>query len=407
MIIATATGTLGIGKAMSARHEKELTLWLTSSVLLFAAAIFLLATPVVYRAVGAITSPNLSGLLVPVATLACVAHAHWLTQLWQPDRRTQVALRRAAMIWGPVYGGAIVLMVGLYATADLGPAAPLRFAAAYAHVPQVVAFQLVYTVALITTVVATVRQCRALALPGRPDFAGELKKSVGFFALALGFDLVNVAITLTAMVGVATGHAGLGDIAETAWLATICSCIAANWGLGRMVVPTLLEEFRDDRVLEPLWKTVTDGAPGVILAPRSWWNRLNTRVTLGRRITEVRDGEKHLSPWWSVVPGLAVEYFANEVTSQEDRVPGDQHDQAWDLVAAKDAATLLYAAQLRRRIAAPTPQQGERLMKLPGMDVSISEERAHLVRVARHLTHPTVLQAVKLAHAKAASTVQG
>ncbi|WP_331718366.1 DUF6545 domain-containing protein [Streptomyces sp. NBC_00624] len=411
IVIAALSAILGIVKGVEAwRHEKELTLKLAASVLLFAAVIFLLATPWVYRAVGALVhSPNISALIVPAATLVCVAHAHVMTQLWHPERRAPAALRRTAMIWAPVYAGAIILMVVLYVTADLGPATPLRFAAAYAHVPQIVLFHLVYFTALITTIVECVRQCRSMSLPGRPDFVASLGRSIGYFVIALVLDLVNVAISTTAMIGAAMGNHRLAGIADLAWSATIASCLAATYGLGRMMVPARLEEHRDGRALRALWKSLMP--PGdsreLILAPRTWRSGWETRVTVRRRVTEVRDLQDHLSPWWSVEPGLAVERLTKDLSGPSgEPAGGDQvngNPQAWDAVAAKAAATLLYAAQLRDKNA-PVPLQ-ERLEELPGLDVPIPDERPHLVRVARHMTHPVVLQAVALATRHAGSAM--
>ncbi|MFD4412492.1 DUF6545 domain-containing protein [Streptomyces sp. NPDC058475] len=411
LVIAVSTLGLGTAKALAARHQREWTLRLTSSVLITAGLIFLLATPVVYRTVGALLhSPNVCALLVPAATLVCVAHAHALIQLWQPERRDPEVLRRTAWRWAPVYGGTIGAMAVLYFRADLGPATPLQFAAAYAHVPEVIAFHFVYWTALITTVVVTVRECRSLSIPGQPDFVENLKKALGWFALALGLDLANVAITATAMIGSATGPRPLNGLAESAWLATIASCIAANIALAAMVLRSRRAERRDLHALQPLHDLVIEDTKNttMVLAPRwSLWTGFNTQLELDSLMAEVSDGMGRLSPWWSSIPSLAVDRLA-AAWQDEPGDGGDHLGDDWNLTAAQAAATLLHAAQARSNDPDPTNPTAIpleiRLSRLPGTDVEPSAEREHLVRVARHLTRPLVIDAVAIAGRAHAAT---
>ncbi|NGO40627.1 hypothetical protein [Streptomyces ureilyticus] len=403
LIIAAATLGLGTVKARAARDQREWTQTLTASVLVFAGLIFLLATPVVYRIVGTVLrSPNIGALLVPVATLVCVAHAHALSQLWQPEQRDPAVLHRTAWRWGPVYGGAITAMTVLYFHADLGPAAPLKFAAAYAHVPEVVALHLIYWTALIVTVVVTVRACRSLSIPGRPDLVENLRKALGWFALALGWDLVNVALTAAALIGSATGPRRLDGLAESAWLATIASCIAANIALASQALRSRRAERRDLRALQPLHDLVIEdddkGDPTVVLAPRWSWTGFGTQLDLNDMMAEVSDGMGRLSPWWSPMPSLAVNRLVT--VWGED---GDDLGAGWDLTAAQAAATLLRAAQDRTDNPTTLPPQ-IRLPRLPGTDVEPHDERQHLVRVAQHLTHPLVIDAVAIAGEAQAAT---
>ncbi|MCW8097109.1 hypothetical protein [Streptomyces tauricus] len=59
----------------------------------------------------------------------------------------------------------------------------------------------------------TVRECRALSIPGRPDLVENLKKALAWFVLALAFDLVNVAITAATIIG-STGPRRLDGLNE-------------------------------------------------------------------------------------------------------------------------------------------------------------------------------------------------
>ncbi|MFD9903702.1 DUF6545 domain-containing protein [Streptomyces sp. NPDC059063] len=401
LTIAAGTFVLCVSKALAARHEPDLTLKLTASVLAHAAVIFLLAAPAVYRPVGAaLGSPNLPALLINCATLLCVAHAHLMTQLWHPARSTPRVLRRAVLTWTPLYAGAIAAMTVLYVRADLsGPARPIRFAAAYAHVPQVVALQLVYLTALITGVVATLLQCRGLIAPspgptaaeqgvrpppeGSGALAKDLHRSVAWFAVALALDLAHVVCSLTAMFHAVGGDHGLDHLADCAWLATIASGLAANHGLGRLTVTARREERRDYQTLRPLWRTVVRANPQLVLAPGLLWSGWDTRIALSRKLVEIRDGARSLSPWMSDAPARAVAHLAR----------GDGGFTAADVVAAQAAATLLYAAGARGD---GEPPADIRLAALPGEDVPAAAERAHLVLVARYLSHPVVTEAVAL-----------
>ncbi|GHI97993.1 hypothetical protein [Streptomyces olivaceus] len=397
MPIAALTLGLGVVKARAVRWQREWTLRLTASVLIIAGMIFLLATPAVYRAIGNTAgSPNICALLVPVATLTCVAHAHALTQLWHEDRRRPAVLRRTATRWCPVYGGAVVTMATLYFDASLGPAAPLRFAAAYAHVPQVVAFHFVYWAALITTVIVAVRECASLSIPGRPRLVDALRRAIVWFAIALGFDLVNVGLTAIALLGSKAGPHRLEGVAQSAWLATIASCIAANVALASMVLRSRRAERRDRRTLLALHDLVVKRDPGVkadpliVLAPRwSLWTGFDTSLELNSLMAEIHDGCGRLNLWWSPLPAAAVFRLAPQWTS------GGPPGEEWDLKAAQDAATVLYAVQARD---AAQPAVVPRLPRLPGADIEPHADRQHLVQTARLLTHPVVREAVELAH---------
>lgn len=417
LVIALSSIGLGIVKALAVRHQREWTLALTASVLIHAGLVFLLATPVIYRAVGtALRSPNICALLVPCITLICVAHAHAMSQLWQPERRDARALRRTALRWLPVYGGALAAMAVLYALADLGPAAPLRFSAAYAHVPEVVALHAVYWTALISTIVATVRECRSLSIPGRPDLVEDLQQSLRFFALALSLDLVNVALNAAALIGSAMGPRPLYGLAETAWLATIASCVAANIALGALVLRSRRAERRDLRTLWALHDLVVGdlaggrgavsepNGPQVVLAPgQSWWSRFDTRLDLTSMMAEIHDAAGRLSPWWSPLPSLAVERLAKDAPEAGSADRGNGPGPDWDLTAAQAAATLLHAARARDSARPPLAPQ-LRVVRLPGADTEPHAERQHLVNVARHLPHPLVTEAVTLAEKAQATT---
>lgn len=135
----------------------------------------------------------------------------------------------------------------------------MKFAAVYSHVPEVVALHFVYWAALITTVVVTVRECSRLSVPGRPGF----RRALGWFAVALGMDLVNVGLTATALLGSKAGTEQLAGVAESAWVSTIAGCIAANIALASMVLRSRRAERQDRRTLQNLHDLVVGRDPAV------------------------------------------------------------------------------------------------------------------------------------------------
>jgi hypothetical protein len=389
LTIAVATLTLGITKALAARHEPGRTLKLTASVLLHAGVIFLLATPPVYRAAGrAVHSANLPALLIDIATLLCVGHAQYMTLLWHPERHTPAARRKALRRWLPFYTAVTAAMTSLYAVADLpGAARPLRFAPAYADVPAVLALKITYFSALTITVLATMNQCRHVTMPDRPELAQDVRRCMQWFALAVGLDLATAAFTLTAMISVLTGGGHRLDfLADASWAATILSGIAANQSLGRLVLATTRSDRRDRRLLKPLWRLVVEGQPDLVI-PTAWWE--NSRIKLDRMMIETLDGARTLKPWMSSAPALAVSDLLGKAgTTPGPTVPDTDH-------TAVQAAAVLRDAALRRATGSTPVSQGSPPPSLPGINVPASEQQAYLVRVARYLHHPVVDQALQ------------
>ncbi|MDO0933568.1 hypothetical protein QQY66_18465 [Streptomyces sp. DG2A-72] len=410
LILAATTLGLGTVKGLAVRHQREWTLRLSAGVLGLTGLTLLLDTPVVYRSVGRMLhSPNIGALLLLVSTLVCVAHAHAMSRLWQPERRAPDLLRRTTTRWAPVYVGAVTVMTALYLHAAPSPATPLTFAAGHAHVPEVRALYAVYWTTLITTVTVTVHQCRSVRIPGHTNMVESLRRALGWLTVALGFDLVNALVTAVAMIGSATGPHRLDRLDESAWLATMAGCVATDIALTSLVWRRRRAERRAQRALQPLHDLVVKKDPTAgehehaVFAPRwfSLWTRFYTDLGLNSTMVEVNDGVGRLSPWWSRSPSLAVARLAQ--TGPRHRVTPQHHGGDWDLVAAQAAATMLHAAQARAE-ALPTIPPRTRLSRLPGTDIDPTAEREHLVRVAQHLTHPLVLEAAALATEAHAAT---
>ncbi|WP_329583383.1 DUF6545 domain-containing protein [Streptomyces sp. NBC_01361] len=373
LVIFAVCFVVGTGKAAAARTDRDATLRITASVLLCASVVYLLSAPAVYRAVGTMTgSPSLPSLVVNIAILVCVGHAHALTLLWHPRRRVPDVWRRSVALWAPMYVLAIAAMIGLFWAADLsGPARPLDFATGYAHVPAQVASEFVYLAALVAGITATVQQCRGpdgvIALPGRLD----LSDSVRLFAAAVALDLVYVACTAVAVLCAAQGIHTLDFLAAIGSVAASASALVACHGLAKPVLAARRVERADHRTLLPLWQIVDGSGPPPLMV---WWNR---RFALSYLLCEIFDGTLRLRPWMSPEPGRIV---------QELAAAGDPLADDLDLTALQAAATIRHA---RRRLDRQQPPQLD--VTVPsGEDRPAKSERAWQVRIARCLTDPLV-----------------
>ncbi|GHE36431.1 hypothetical protein GCM10018785_02720 [Streptomyces longispororuber] len=385
LAVAATTLALGVLKLLAARRAPTLVLTLTASSLFHAGAVFLLTAPPVYRAVGDATGvPHLAALLAHFAALLSVGHAHLKAHLWAAPDRTGAVLRRTVTAWAPLYAGVLAVMAALFAQADLGgPARPLLLPVDHACVPQVVALHLLYAVALLVVVTATVRQCRALRALDAPWLTPALDRYLRGFAAGVTLDLVHAVCLLAAVAAAAHGRR-LDALAEGAWLTTAVSWLVAHFSFVRSSLHARHRDRGDYLTLRPLWQTVVRADPGLVLAPGLLWGGWDTRIALSRRLVEIRDGARSLRPWMSGAPAHVVAHLA-----RRGRHPGV------DVVAAQAAATLLYAAELRGAGRPPSPSD-TRLPALPGEDVPAAGERAHLVLVARYLDHPLVLEALAL-----------
>ncbi len=379
LLIFAVCFAVGTAKAAAARADRDATLRITASVLLCASMVYLLSAPAVYRAVGtAVGSPSLPSLVVNIAILVCVGHAHALTLLWHPRRRTPEALRRAVVLWLPVYGLAIAAMSVLFWLADLpGPAFPLSFATSYAHVPAACAMEMVYLAALVTGVVATVRQCRGpdgvIALPGRPD----LQDSLRLFQLAVGLDLAYVGCTATAVLAASQGYHTLDFLTAAGSTASSSSALVASYGLAKPALAARAVERADHDNLIPLWQTVT----GSTEWPRlTWWNR----YALVDILAEILDGTYRLTPWMSPAVAQAVDALVEPRSDKGDI----------DVASLKAAAQIRYARQRRDaavQLRLPTPDASA---GTPRSTTAPTHERARQVAIARHLDDPLVKEAL-------------
>lgn len=396
LFVAAVCAAAGTGKAVNARSRPGLPLKITASVLLFASAVYLLSAPAIYRAVGEATGwPNVASLPVNVFILLCMGHAHLLTMLWHPQRRTHDALRRSIATWTPMYAVAVAAMIfSFVAAGPVGPARPLTFAVAFAHHPWVLAFELVFLSALVAGIVATVRQCRGpdgvIALPERPDLAHSLK----LFATAVALDLAYVAGTAVAVIAASQDDHRFDVLAAAAWAFAGGSALVASYGLAKPALAARAADRRDHQALIPLWEVVALPGQADPLPP-SW---LNSQFALTHIVIRILDNVRLLRPWTHRTIHDLVEAECKAVINTTADDP--EH-----LRALKTAAALQYDRRLRS--APNAPLDGESTQRRAASDAARglpTDERAYLLRVAACVHDPVVTAVVdRLAPPAAAS----
>ncbi|MEU9228964.1 hypothetical protein AB0D40_31940 [Streptomyces massasporeus] len=397
LFVAVVCAGAGIGKAVNARSRPGLPLKITASVLLFASAVYLLSAPAIYRAVGdAAGWPNVASLPVNVFILLCMGHAHLLTMLWHPQRRTHDALRRSIATWTPMYAVAVAAMIfSFVAAGPVGPARPLTFAVAFAHHPWVLAFELVFLSALVAGIVATVRQCRGpdgvIALPERPDLAHSLK----LFAAAVALDLAYVAGTAVAVIAASREDHRFDGLAAAAWVFAGGSALVATYGLAKPALAARAADRRDHQALIPLWEVVARPGQAEPLPP-SW---LNSQFALTHIVIRILENIRLLRPWThrAVHDLVEAEYKKVINTAPED----PEH-----LRALKAAASLQYDRRLR--CTPNTPHDGDVTQRRLSLDAAYglpTDERAYLLRVAACLDDPVVSAVVNRIASAAPSSI--
>ncbi|EFL29508.1 predicted protein [Streptomyces viridochromogenes DSM 40736] len=386
LFVAVVCAGAGIGKAVNARSRPGLPLKITASVLLFASAVYLLSAPAVYRAVGeAVSWPNVASLPVSVFILLCMGHAHLLTMLWHPRRRTADALRRSIATWAPMYAVAVAAMVILFVAAGpIGPARPLTFAVAFAHLPWVLAFELVFLTALVVGIIATVRQCRGpdgvIALPERPDLAHSLK----LFAAAVALDLAYVAGTAIAVIAASREDHRFDVLAAAAWVFAGGSALVASYGLAKPALAARAADRRDHQALIPLWEAVALPGQADPLPP-SW---LNSQFALTHIVIRILDNIRLLRPW--------THHAIHDLVKAEYRmITETTADDLEHLRALETAAALQYERRLRS--APDAPRGGEAALRRASAEAAHglpTDERGYLLRVAACVDDPVVTAVV-------------
>lgn len=188
-----------------------------------------------------------------------------------------------------------------------------------------------------------------------------------------GYSLCKVANIAAAALGSST----LDSLGST--IGQAIGCLGALLAAAAWVSAALtawLQRRSDYRALHPLWLRSLDvdarfalDTPLRRLTEHLTLTHLEWRLT--RRTREIRDAQLALSPW--VSPTMLKDSAQHASAAG---LSGPEHD------AAVAACAFLSALQARNEHQPPADSG----LPVPGLDIPPSQERAHLVAVARHLT---------------------
>lgn len=342
---------------------------------------FLAAVPLVYRTIDAsFGRPDAATLVVHSFIIVFSAHAHLLATVWAAEvRGRQVSHRRVTALVGS-YTVILAAMVWAFRRAAItGPEHPLTFNRAYAGDPSVVFFLTLFMVGLAYSMLSAAWACRQ----GLRTSNLRLRKGLRDISVAALFIFGYVVFAGPSLAAAATGHHPPDRLTELGTLSGTAGAFVLNWAFTGPVIQVWWRDRSDYRRLRVLWETAVEGAGRTVaLAPPSRtverWSLLSAGAwLLVRRLADICDAERALSPWMD--PGLAraVEDAAGPRTTAEE------------LRALAGAAMLLDAVRRRGR---GEPPAFEALPRPD--DVAPDRERTHLVRVARSLDHPMVLAAL-------------
>lgn len=338
-----------------------------SALLCLAAAVTMLIPPVqlvVDRRVGV---PSLALLVGHSLALGCAtsAQAFLLYSSSPPDEARPRVRRQVWLLVGTLIAMAALFVVGQtqHATFDL-------FSGDVTAWPAVL-FWLLYLSILGLALVNAVRliwRWRWASLSDRAD-RDLLRGGLGLLTAGAAVGLVYVGYHLVFLAASQRGQAQrLGDpqlitqgLSGASVLLIVAGFTLPAWGPRVGLVRWLrwVGRYRAHRRLYPLWRSLWRAVPSIALEPSSaWWRdaltlRGGMTYRLQRRCVEIRDGQVKLRPWRD--PRAAT-------TAQELGRRAALDGEA--LEAVVEAATLLAAAQLRRRAAAI----GEKLGRQAGLD---------------------------------------
>ncbi|MFG2696744.1 MAB_1171c family putative transporter [Kitasatospora sp. NPDC048407] len=356
---------------------------------------FLLASPLLYRAIDHVTGVgNLATLLVYLGIIGFSAAAVVLALVWSPPEE-----RSGTEVWAPlddrlrrrvrrrtaVFAALVPVLVALFLIGGpYRPETPLTFDTTFAPRAATALFLTLYQGLYAFSLIDIGRVClgHAARLP-----AGWLRRGIRFIAAgaltACGYVVCKVA-------AIALAYAGVNDVE---WLSTALGPLFAALGAVGITLgfagpagAAWTQRRRDFRALRPLWDLVYRADRRLALeGPSPAWREraalrdLEWRTT--RRGLEIRDGQLTLRPWIDPAAVRGAERFAAEAA-----LGTDERDALVVAAALRSAVGALAAG------AVPRPREEQPV--LPGLDADPAEERAHLVLVASFLQSPLLERAL-------------
>ncbi|MEJ5913769.1 MAB_1171c family putative transporter [Pseudokineococcus sp. 1T1Z-3] len=400
--VAVALWTAVVLRAPGAKknHRRRM-LWFT---LLSLALVATFDLPFVLDGIGSLTpaAHNVGHLLKYLAAVMAAAGAHEIVRGgYLPPGRAEVGFGARVAITG----GVLAVLVALFVVAPIHTEQVDSLTAAYAGLPTIRAFLVLFLAALSTLLVGVVRHT---AWYRRQLPPGPLRTSMTMILAAavagLLFALLKVLVVASTPM-IPRGAAALTvSPVSTGLLATslLLFAVGTAWHALQNLTPgRYLIALHRDRQLRRLWRDLRDVVPTIsledALARRSDTDgheaghrrmpvgRHEVELRYWRRVMEILDGELTLRPY--VVPSLR---GAAEEAARRRGVA------AVDVAPVAERAVLEVARRRRTRGEAPVPgRAAPRTPPLSSFDVearrlhAMAAHRADALDLADHLDHDT------------------
>ncbi|MFI5980141.1 DUF6545 domain-containing protein [Streptomyces sp. NPDC051555] len=400
LIIVVVASCTTLGKYAAWRRERSTALRLITTCSAVGVVAFLVATPLVWRALARLTgSANVAEPVVFVCILAFFAHTHVMSLMWWPAapasaspvaRPSKAAPGRGRLVRPlAVYCAAAVAMVAGFAAGDLDDAAhPLDFNIAYGQDPGALVMLAAFQLGLAYASVSTAVRFRRNAHSSHSD--PRLRRALRHISLATWFIAGYVACVMPATVAGALGSHALDPLHSLGPVSGTVGALVINWGFSGAAISLWRADRRDYLALTPLWELTHRADPRIALDERNRVTDLGLLYVrdwhLVTRAADILSGIRSLYPYFDDEPVVRVHLLARA--------------RGWPLEderAAAAAALVLRAVALAESGA---ERGGESGLVLPGGSLEPGAQRTHLVRVAGYLDHPDVLAAAGLAEAR-------
>jgi uncharacterized protein DUF6545 len=349
---------------------------------------FTVSTPAVSAAMDRLTEiPNIGALCIHCSVVGYSITGQIMLLHW--THPPEQARRKAR--WRLVALGVMLTTMGtLFVLAGAKDRAE-HFFLQYNGKPLVVAYGLLYVLALSTTQIITIRICvRYAKFVERRWLRRGLRAVAVASALALVYSATRAADIVAAQIG--------ADASKWEILVPIFAGSGAILGIVGLTIPTWgprlsaaadwVKQYRSYRRLYPLWAVLYRATPDIALDPprSAFADSMTLRdldFRLYRRVIEIRDGQRELRPWFDPVVAAAAARLGRQAALSGD-----------ELETTIEAATL--KAALSR-----AGQDDDIPPESPSIDVDVhggsdvSSEITWLTQVAHAFTNsPTVAAAI-------------
>ncbi|MFD7028569.1 DUF6545 domain-containing protein [Streptomyces sp. NPDC059917] len=386
LVIVVVASCTTLGKYAAWRRERSTALRLITTCSAVGVVAFLVATPLVWRAVARLTgSANAAEPVVFACILAFFAHTHVMSLMWWPDPTAKAPGRGRLVRPLVVYCAATVAMVAGFAAGDLDDAPrPLDFNIAYGQDPGALVMLAAFQLGLAYASVSTAVRFRRNAHSSHSD--PRLRRALRHISLATWFIAGYVACVMPATLAGALGSHALDPLHSLGPVSGTVGALVINWGFSGAAISLWRADRRDYLALTPLWELTHRADPRIALDARNRVTDLGLLHVrdwhLVTRTADILSAIRGLYPYFDDEPVVRVHLLARA--------------RGWPLADERAAAAAALVLRAVALTGSGAERDGESGLVLPGGSLEPAAQRAHLVRVAGYLDHPDVLAAAGL-----------